>query len=156
MRTSLIRSSWAAVGFAAVASLASAAVLGAGKVPVISARSYTSGNAKVTVTGSFQIRQDIAINNKASYSDGEMTWLQFGASGAESPNALITVSPDEVGVNVGLGKQTATAGGDACTGKMDVTSSSVAGHYKCIGVVSYDPRDFKMGKVDIEIVFTAR
>jgi hypothetical protein len=73
-------------------------------VPIISARSYLGGSTKVTVTGSFQIGEDIPINTQASYGDGEMTWLQYGASGAEAPNALVTVSAEEVGVNAGRGK----------------------------------------------------
>ena len=74
MRTPLFRLSWAAVGLAAVASSGSATVLGAAKVPVISARSYVT----------------------------------------------VTISPEEVGVTVGRSKQSATAGGDGCTGTMDV------------------------------------
>ena len=60
------------------------------KPPVISARQFTSGSAKVVVSGSFSIDTDIAINVKASIGDGEMTWLQFGISGSVEPEALIT------------------------------------------------------------------
>ena len=150
MRPTPFRLSWAAVGLAVVNST-SAAV----KVPVISGRYYVGGSAKVTVTGSFQINADIPINQKASFGDGEMTWLQYGDSGSEAPNALVTVSRDEVGINVGLGKQTATAPGDICTGEMDVTANSITGHYKCPEVTSYDPRNGRMGKVSIEIQITA-
>jgi hypothetical protein len=156
MRTSLFRSGWAALGIAAVATSIPAADQGAGNVPVISARSYVSGSAKVTVTGSFQISEDIAINVQASYSDGEMTWLQYGASGSEAPNLLVSVSLDEVGLIVGRGKQTATAIVEACTGEMDVTRNSITGHYKCLGVTSHDPRVAGLGKVNIEIRFTAK
>ena len=87
----------------------SAVVTRSAAVPIISARSYLGGSAKVAVTGSFQIGEDIPINTEASYSDGEMTWLQYGASGAEAPNALVTVSAEEDGVNTGLEKLAATA-----------------------------------------------
>ncbi|MEO7474226.1 MAG: hypothetical protein ABIY46_02735, partial [Gemmatimonadales bacterium] len=58
--------------------------------PSISERQFTGGSAKVTVTGSTTIAQEIPLNTQASYGDGEMTWLQFGASGSAEPNALIT------------------------------------------------------------------
>lgn len=60
--------------------------------------------------------------------------------------SISAVSPDEVGVNVGRGKQTATAGGEGCTGNMDVTGNSVSAHYKCLNVTSYDPRSGQMGR----------
>jgi hypothetical protein len=123
-------------------------------VPVISARSYVGGSAKVTVTGSFQVDEDILINTQASYSDGEMTWLQYGASGSEAPNALVTISLDEVGINVGRGKPTATISAENCTGGMDVTGNSIKGHYTCPNVTSYDPGSGKMGNVNIEIDLT--
>lgn len=124
------------------------------KIPIISARSYVNGSAKISVTGSFQVNQDVAINAQASFSDGEMTWLQFGASGAETPNALVTVSPDEVGIAVGRGKWIATAGAEACTGKMVVTGVSVLGRYSCPGVTAHNPGVPGLGKVDIEFAFT--
>jgi hypothetical protein len=128
---------------------------GDGDMPVISARTYVSGSAKVTVSGSFQINNDIPLNIQASISDGEMTWLQYGASGSEAPNALVTVSPYEVGLNVGRGRPTATAGNDICTGGMIVTGNSVSGHYECEDVTSYDPGNGQMATVNIEIDFTA-
>ena len=126
------------------------------KVPAISQRSYVSGSATVTVTGSFQVDQEVAINNKASYSDGEMTWLQFGDSGADAPNALITFTAGEYGINVGRGKQTVIAEPEHCKGKTEVSAASVTGEYSCVGVVSYDAKSMKMGKVDIKIRFTAK
>jgi hypothetical protein len=124
-------------------------------VPNISARSYTGGSAKVTVTGAFQIEADVPINTQASVSDGGMTWLQFGASGSPDPNALITVSEQEVGVSAGRGKQIVTAGGADCSGQADVTANSIAGYYSCKGITSYDAATGKMGTVDIAIRFTA-
>lgn len=126
------------------------------KPPVISARSYVSGSAKIAVSGSFQVNQDVPINSQASMSDGEMTWLQFGVSGADAPNALVTVSSDEVGIAVGRGKWIATAGAEACTGKMVITGVSVLGRYSCAGVTAHNPGVPGLGKVDIEFAFTTR
>ena len=126
--------------------------------PVISPRAYTSGSAIVKVTGSFQVDAEIPINTQASTSDGEMTWLQYGASGAETPNSLVTISPSEVGLSATLGKKTALAGADACKGGMKVTDKLVSGNYKCIDAASHDPAEtsnFGVGKVTIEISFTA-
>jgi hypothetical protein len=130
--------------------------------PTISARQFVGGSAKVTVKGSVQIDQDVPINTKASYGDGEMTWLQFGASGAETPNALITYGESgEIGVSVGKGKFVVTAAitpGEApqCSGTADVNGTSVSGHYTCVGITSYDAATGKMGKVDVEVRFTAK
>lgn len=101
MQTSPFRLSWVAVELAVVLSTSADA-----NIPIISGRTYVSERAKVTVTGSFQINEDIAFNDKASYSDGEMTWLQYGVSGAETPGLLVTASPDEVGIIAGRGKPT--------------------------------------------------
>jgi hypothetical protein len=124
-------------------------------VPVISERYYVGGSAKVTVTGSFQIDEAIPINTKASYSAGDMTWLQYGDSGSELPNALVTISTYEIGINAARGKPTAVIGAENCTGSMDVAASLITGEYKCPNVTSYDPRSGQMGTVDIEIDFTA-
>ena len=132
-----------------------------GRPSTISERQFTGGSAIVTVTGSAKIDQEIAINTKASYGDGGMTWLQFGESGAEAPNALVTYGKDgEIGITVGKGKFIATGdivpGEDSqCTGKVQVTQTSVSGDYTCTGVVSHDPAT-KMGKVDIKVRFTAK
>jgi hypothetical protein len=127
----------------------------AGEIPVISARTYVGGSAKVTVTGSFQINDDIAIDKEASLSDGEMTWLQYGASGLEAPNALVTVGMGEVRLHVARGKQTAAAGADDCSGDLVVSGNSITGQYKCQNVTSYDARTSQTGKVNIEISLTA-
>jgi hypothetical protein len=128
------------------------------QVPKISGRSFAGGSAKVTVTGSFQIDADVAINATASFGDGEMTWIQFGVSGAEEPNALITYGDQGIGIIIGLGKNTATAEPSAedaaCTGEVNVTAGSVAGQYTCTGVGSYNPTTKKLGKVNITIRFT--
>jgi hypothetical protein len=62
---------------------------------------------------------------------------------------------------VGRGKLTSTAGitpGEKpqCSGQVDVTAKVIAGHYPCKGVRSYDPATFKMGRVDIDVEFTAK
>jgi hypothetical protein len=124
-------------------------------VPTISARTYVGGSAKVNVTGSFQIDTAIPINTQASISDGEMTWLQYGNSGSEVPEALVTISTFEIGVMVAHGKPTATIGAVDCTGGMEVKEVLITGHYKCPNVTSYDPRSGQMGTVNIEIDFTA-
>lgn len=128
--------------------------------PAISARQYVGGSAKVTVTGSFSYTADIPINTQASMSDGEMTWLQFGAAGSASPNALLTFGNDEVGVSVSRGKAIATASYTArakgeCAGKAAVTAKQVSGQYTCRGVTSYDPATGKMGTVNIDVQFSA-
>ena len=139
----------------AAALVAAAPARAADGVPTISARGYVGGSAKVTVSGSFRINADIPINKQASMSDGEMTWLQYGVSGAAEPNMLLTVSSYEVGFGVAHGKATATAGAEDCTGDMVVGAQQVQGKYSCKGVTSYDPSTGQMGTVDIEIQFVA-
>lgn len=130
--------------------------------PPISARSFTSGSIKIVVTGSFRVDTDVPINTKASISAGDMTWLQFGVSGSNEPEALITYGDNkETGVTVGSGKQVATGGmmpGEkpTCSGKVDVTATLISGHYVCKGLSSHDSSTGKLGKVDVEVTFTAR
>jgi len=146
----------AALALAVLASAATVlAAAAAAKIPVIGARTYKSGTAHVIVTGSFAFTADIALNIPASISDGEDTWLQYGASGSDAPNALLTVHPTEIGLVVAQGKPSATAGNDECQGKLDVTPASVSGHYACKNVTSYDPRSGKMGTVNIDVSLTA-
>jgi hypothetical protein len=129
--------------------------------PKISQRQFTGGSAKLTVTGSAKIDQEIAINDKASYGDGTMTWLQYGVSGAAEPNVLITYGDGgEIGISVGKGKFIVTGsimeGEDSnCSGKAQATAALVSGEYTCTGVSSYEPGK-GMGKVDIKVRFTAK
>lgn len=130
--------------------------------PAISARSYTSGSAMVTVTGTFSYTADIPINKEASTSDGEMTWLQFGASGSSQPNALLTFNAgsNEVGISASRGLAIATGGLIAgqkseCSGKIEVKANLVEGHYTCRGLTSYDPGTGKMGTVNVDVKFKA-
>lgn len=129
--------------------------------PTISSRQFTGGSITVSVTGSAKIEEEIPINKQASFGDGEMTWLQFGASGAETPNSLITYGETkEIGISVSRGKFIVTAGitpgeESQCSGKSQVTATEVTGEYTCSGVTSYDP-GAGMGKVDIKVRFTAK
>lgn len=98
----------------------------------------------------------MAINTSASLSDGEMTWLQFGNSGSDVPNALISFQDGDFGILVGAGKSSATGESPQCTGKVEVTGALVSGNYACVGVVSFDRAKGKMGKIDIKIRFSAK
>jgi hypothetical protein len=115
----------------------------------------------VSVKGATEIAAEVPLNTQASISDGGMTWLQYGASGSEAPNALITYSPYEIGVSAGKGKFIVTAGimpGEkpTCSGSSEVTENAVTGHYTCPGLTSYDAATGKMGTVDIDIRFSAK
>jgi hypothetical protein len=131
-----------------------------GRPPAISQRQFSGGSAKVTVTGSFTVDQEIPINTQASISDGESTWLQFGASGAAEPNILITYGETgETGIIAGKGKSSATGvitPGEKsdCAGTVKVTPTLVSAEYTCRGITSYEPGK-GMGTVDIKVAFTA-
>jgi hypothetical protein len=150
-----------AAAFVTLAGLPARAAGQTSGFPTISQRQYTGGSAKVTVTGAARIDAEIPLNNAASYSDGEVTWLQFGVSGSTEPDALITYGDTkEIGISVGKGKLTATGGiipgeKSQCAGKVQVTGSLVSGEYACRGVTSHDPAA-GMGKVDITVSFTAK
>jgi hypothetical protein len=129
--------------------------------PTISGREFTGGSAKVTVTGSTTITQEIPINTQASFGDGESTWLQYGASGAPEPSALITYSQTkEIGITIGQGKFIVTGGmlnGEKpeCSGKTSVTATLVSGSYACTGLTSKQASG-GMGTVDVKVTFTAQ
>ena len=143
-------------------SLAPASALHGQDFPRISQRQYVDGTAKLVVTGAFAINEDVAINKPASFSDGESTWLQFGASGSDKPNVLIKYGETkEIGIIVGKGKLTATGEiqpgqNSECSGRAEVTPKLVSGKYTCHGVTSYNPATGKMSTVDIEVTFTAK
>lgn len=130
--------------------------------PPISARQFTGGSVKIVVTGSFSVNADVPINAQASIGAGDMTWLQFGVSGSSAPEALITYGDNkETGITVGSGKNVATGGmmpGEkpTCSGKVEVTATLISGHYICKGLSSHDSSTGKLGKVDVEVTFTAR
>jgi len=129
---------------------------GRARPPTISARSFSSGSVTIQVTGGIQIDAKVPINVEASIADGEMTWLQYGASGSKEPNALITVGTQEIGVSAGQGRQIFTVDAASCTGKIEVTETIVSGRYSCKGVTSYDAASGKMSTVDVAVGFTAR
>lgn len=148
-------------GFAFGLLVAPAAAQTTDGFPAVSARQFTGGSAKVTVTGSTQFTQEIPLNTIASISDGESTWLQFGASGAPEPNALVTYAQTkEIGIIVGRGKFNVTGGimpgeKSECSGKTTVTAALISAEYVCSGLVSKEAAG-GMGKVDVTVAFTAR
>lgn len=129
--------------------------------PIVSARQFTAGSAKVTVSGSTQFTKEIPLNTIASISDGESTWLQFGASGSADPNALVTYGQTkEIGIIVGQGKFSVTGGimpgeKSECSGKTTVTPTLISADYACTGLVSKEASG-GMGKVDVKVSFTAK
>ncbi len=129
--------------------------VGSGDTPVISARTYTSGTISIAASGFFTINASPELNKPASLSDGGYTWIQFGDSGAQTPNATITIGEGEVGATIGQGPYTATGGSAECSPKIDVTAAAVVGHFSCTGITGYNNSDGSMGKVNFEIDFTA-
>ena len=129
--------------------------------PPISARTFDSGSVQITVTGAFTMDTKVMLNKPASFGDGEMTWVQFGTSGATTPNALFTFTTmGEVGIQVAQGTLQAVAGigGNEqpwCTGKLEVKPKLVTGDYTCVGAASHDTATGKMGKVTVTVKFTA-
>ena len=142
--------------------LSSPALAQAGKAksppdyPTISARSYTGGSITVKTTGAFLLDKEIPINDKASYSDGEKTWLQYGASGSKEGDVLITYGDQEIGIIFGSGSSTATAESQHCTGYAEVTAKSITGSYSCKGVTAYDRSTGKMSPVAVTVTFSAK
>ncbi len=129
--------------------------------PPISARQFVSGNIQIKVTGAFAMNETVALNTMASIGDGDMTWLQYGVSGSAQPEALITFTDtNEIGIFVARNKMQATSGVGGnekpwCTGKVDVTGKRITGQFTCASVTSYDQGTKNMGKVTIEVRFTA-
>jgi hypothetical protein len=132
---------------------------GAAEPLVISQRTYTSGSAKVKVTGFFAVDATSELNKPASMTDDDQTWIQYGVSGAPELNVLFTNSTAmaENGVIIGLGPNivTATSTSGECKTKFDVKAATVAGHYSCKGSTAYNNQTGQMGKVDIEVEFSA-
>ena len=128
----------------------------ASNVPAISSRYFEAGSAKVAVTGAAKYEGEVPINDKASFGDGEMTWIQYGVSGAEDLNVLLIFGGDGYGIIVGKGKKTSVAEADRCTGKTTVTAALVSGQYTCTGVTWYDGATGKMVTVGVKVEFTAK
>ncbi len=130
-----------------------------GDALVISARTYTGGSVKAKVTGFFEIDGSQTLNLPASLTDDDQTWLQYGVSGAQDLNVLFTNSQAmaEHGVNISVGPYTVTATSTSgeCRSKIDVTPTSVSGHYSCAGSTGYNNQTGQMGAVDIEVDFDA-
>ena len=130
-----------------------------GEVLRISSRTYTSGSVKAKVTGFFEVDGSQELNKPASITDDGSTWIQYGASGAQELNVLFTndEAMAENGLNIGVGPYTVTATSTSgeCRTKFDVAPTNVAGHYSCTGSTGYDKSTGQMGKVDIEVDFTA-
>jgi hypothetical protein len=132
---------------------------GTSEVVRISPRTYKAGSATVRVSGFFTANGSSQLNIPASTTADGSTWLQYGASGAQELNVLITNSEDsgENGVNVGVGSYTVTGTNTSgeCQPRFEVTPTKVTGHYQCKGSAGYDKSTGKMGNVDVEVDFDA-
>ena len=124
-------------------------------VPEVIPRTYTAGHMTVKVSGFFEIDASPPLDTQASISDGAYTWIQFGRSGAEPPNATVTIGNGDIGISVAVGKFGATGTTTECTMTTDVTPSRVSGHFSCPKVTGYDQGQRVMGDVSIEVDFEA-
>ena len=125
------------------------------EVPVISARTYATGHARLKVSGHFDIDASPGLDTKASISDGGYTWIQYGTSGSEAPNATVTIGNGDMGISVAVGRHVATGTSTECTMTTEVTAAKVGGHFQCPKVTGYNQADGSMGDVTIEIDFEA-
>jgi hypothetical protein len=147
-------------GDAAAQEEAQAAVPDGGSEPlVISTRTYTSGSATVKVTGFFEANGSSQLNQPASLTDGDQTWITYGVSGAPELNVGFTNSTAmaEHGITIGIGPYTVTAVSTSgeCRTNVDVTPALVSGRYDCTGSTAYNKDTRQMGQVDIEVEFSA-
>lgn len=130
-----------------------------GDALVISTRTYTGGNVRAKVTGFFTVDGTQQLNLPASLTDDDQTWLQYGVSGSPELDVLFTNSQSlaEHSVTIGLGPNsvTATSTSGECQTKVDVTPTLVAGRYTCTGSTGYNSQTGQMGKVDVEVEFSA-
>jgi hypothetical protein len=125
------------------------------EIPVITARTYTTGHVQLRVSGHFDIDASPALDTKASISDGGYTWIQYGTSGSEAPNATVTIGNGDMGISVAAGRYVATGTSTDCSMTTSVTATKVAGHFKCAKIAGYNQADGSMGDVTIEIDFEA-
>ncbi|HEX5766515.1 MAG TPA: hypothetical protein VFY27_13195 [Woeseiaceae bacterium] len=125
------------------------------EVPVVSARTYVSGQMEIDVSGHFEIDGVMELDRVASISDGDYTWLQYGTSGGEAPNATVTIGGGDISVSVAVGRYVATATSTECEMETDVTPTSVTGHFNCPEVAGYNQDDRSMENVAIEVEFDA-
>ena len=124
-------------------------------VPDVSARTYVTGRIQLNVTGHFSINASPALDTRASISDGDYTWIQFGDSAGAAPNATITIGNGDMGVSVAVGRYVATGTSTECTMHTTVTPTTVTGHFTCPKVTGYNQADGSMGDVAIEVDFEA-
>jgi hypothetical protein len=125
------------------------------EIPVISDRTYTVGHMQLRVSGFFDINASPALNTQASITSDGYTWIQYGASGEELPNATVTVGEGDMGISVAVGRYVATGTTIECEITMEVTATRVSGHYSCPKVTGYNQADGSMGDVEIEVDFEA-
>jgi hypothetical protein len=125
------------------------------EIPVISDRTYRIGHMQLQVSGFFDIDASPALDTKASITSDGYTWIQFGASGEEPPNATVTVGEGDMGIGVSVGRYVATGTTIECEITIEVTPTKVSGHYSCPQVTGYNPADGSMGDVKIEVDFEA-
>jgi len=125
------------------------------EVPVISARTYTTGHIQLSVSGHFDIEASPELDTQASISDGGYSWIQYGTSGSETPNATVTIGNGDMGISVAVGRYIATGTSTECSMTTNVTATKVTGHFTCPKVTGYNQADRSMGNVTIEIDFEA-
>jgi hypothetical protein len=125
------------------------------EIPVISDRTYTAGHMQLRVSGFFDINASPALDPRASITSDGHTWIQYGASGEEPPNATVTVGEGDMGIGVSVGRYVATGTTIECEIVIEVTPTKVSGHYSCPKVTGYNPADGSMGDVKIELDFEA-
>ena len=125
------------------------------EIPVISDRTYKVGYMQLRVSGFFDINASPALDTKASISSDGYTWIQYGASGEEPPNATVTVGEGDMGISIAVGRYVATGTAIECEITMNVTATKVSGHYSCPKVTGYNQADGSMGDVKIEVDFEA-
>lgn len=125
------------------------------EVPVVSARTYTTGYMQLNVSGHFNIDARLELDTRASISDGGYTWIQYGTSGSDAPNATVTIGNGDIGISVAVGRNIATGTSTECTMTTTVTDTKVSGRFECAKVTGYNQIDRGMGDVTIDVDFEA-
>jgi hypothetical protein len=125
------------------------------EIPVISARTYKAGRIQVNVSGHFDVDASPELDTQASISDGGYTWIQYGVSGSQAPNATVTIGNGDMGISVAVGRYIVTGTSTECSMTTSVTPTNVSGHFTCPKVTGYNQADRSMGDVSIEIDFEA-
>lgn len=125
------------------------------EIPVVSERTFTAGYIQLRVSGQFDIDASPALDTRASISSGDYTWIQYGTSGGEAPNATVTIGNGDIGISVAVGRYLATGTTTECEMTTNVTPTTVSGHFVCPKVTGYNQGDRSMGNVTIELDFEA-